>query len=69
MIEIDTELCKGCGVCIAFCPKHVLEASDRMNKRGSYPPVAARPDDCIRCLNCELLCPDLAIVIVDGEGE
>lgn len=69
MIEIDTELCKGCGVCIAFCPGQVLEASDRMNKRGSYPPVAARPEDCTRCLTCELLCPDLAIAIVGGEGE
>lgn len=50
--------CKGCGICVAFCPKKVLELdnSDKV--------VAARPQDCICCKLCELRCPDLAIEVL-----
>ncbi|MCK4443768.1 MAG: 4Fe-4S binding protein, partial [Thermoplasmata archaeon] len=27
MIEIDEDLCKGCKICIDFCPKDVFETS------------------------------------------
>ena len=61
---IDREWCKGCGICIHFCPKNVLEF-DRHGKAK-----AARPEDCIACRMCELLCPDLAIQIIESlEGE
>jgi 2-oxoglutarate ferredoxin oxidoreductase subunit delta len=55
---INREWCKGCGICVAFCPKKVLEL-DRHEKA-----VAARPEDCIACRLCELRCPDLAIEII-----
>ena len=61
---IDKEWCKGCGICIHFCPKDVLEF-DRHGKAE-----AVRPEDCIACKLCELRCPDLAIqIILDQEGE
>ncbi len=56
---IDEEWCKGCGICIHFCPKKVLE----FNKQGKA--VAVRPQDCIACKLCELRCPDLAIQILE----
>ncbi|MCK5559542.1 MAG: ferredoxin family protein, partial [Thermoplasmata archaeon] len=56
MIEIDVELCKGCGICIEFCPMKVLEESDKINKRGYYPPTAVKEDECVGCRLCELLC-------------
>lgn len=58
---VDIEWCKGCGICVHFCPKDVLELS----RQGKA--VAARPDDCIACMLCELRCPDLAIQIVTEE--
>ncbi len=55
---INRGWCKGCGICVAFCPKQVLELDDKDKA------VAARPEDCIACRLCELRCPDLAIEIV-----
>jgi 2-oxoglutarate ferredoxin oxidoreductase subunit delta len=54
---INLEWCKGCGICIAFCPKSVLELSEQDKV------VVARPNDCICCRLCELRCPDLAIEV------
>ena len=31
MIEIDQRLCKGCAICVEFCPKSVLAM------KGAYP--------------------------------
>ena len=54
---ITREWCKGCGICVHFCPKQVLELDDQDKV------FAARREDCICCELCELRCPDLAIEI------
>jgi 2-oxoglutarate ferredoxin oxidoreductase subunit delta len=53
--------CKNCGICAAFCPKHVLHCDDS----GAH---AARPDECIGCRFCEMHCPDLAIAVKEREA-
>jgi 2-oxoglutarate ferredoxin oxidoreductase subunit delta len=57
-IEINRELCKGCGICVAFCPKNVLELSEHEKA------VIKAPDQCIYCGLCEQRCPDLAIELI-----
>jgi 2-oxoglutarate ferredoxin oxidoreductase subunit delta len=60
-LKINRDWCKGCGICVALCPKKVLELDAREKA------VALRPEDCICCRMCELRCPDLAIEVVAEE--
>ncbi len=55
-IIISLKWCKGCGICIEYCPKNVLEFK---NAKA----VVARVDDCIKCELCENMCPDFAITV------
>lgn len=55
--------CKGCGLCIAFCPKKVFEA-DFEGK-----PVIKAPEACIGCMACDYRCPDFAMTVAVDEGE
>jgi 2-oxoglutarate ferredoxin oxidoreductase subunit delta len=59
--HINPGWCKGCGICVALCPKKVLELDDHEKV------AALRPQDCICCKLCELRCPDLAIEIETKE--
>ena len=62
--QINRDWCKGCGICVQFCPRQVLEL-DREDKVA-----AIRPENCICCNLCEIRCPDLAIeIIVDKEKD
>lgn len=54
-VKINREWCKGCGICVAFCPKEVLEMDDDGKA------LWAHPENCINCGLCELRCPDIAI--------
>ncbi len=60
-IFIDRRLCKGCGICVEFCPRKVLEISSEMDERGFHMPEVTRAEDCSVCGLCELYCPDFAI--------
>ncbi len=64
---IDADRCKGCGLCIAVCPRKALEISEEVNSKGYFPVYQARPEDCVFCSTCCIMCPDVAISITGTE--
>jgi 2-oxoglutarate ferredoxin oxidoreductase subunit delta len=61
VIEIDEALCKGCGLCVAFCEKRFLELAPTPNVRGVYVARVLPGAVCRGCRNCVLMCPEAAI--------
>lgn len=66
VVHILNDRCKGCGYCIEFCPRQVLEFSNKFNKKGYHPPVAVKPEFCVNCHYCEVICPEFAIYSVEA---
>lgn len=66
-IHIMKDRCKGCGFCIIFCPRDVLEESDEINKRGVHPPRVKDEKRCVLCSFCSAICPDFAIFVTENE--
>lgn len=61
-IEIDTDMCKGCYLCIEVCPKKCIGKSETFSKTGYFPAKFIK-DECIGCQTCARVCPDLAIKV------
>jgi 2-oxoglutarate ferredoxin oxidoreductase subunit delta len=62
-VYIDREICKGCQLCIYYCPKDVFEVGEEINDKGFVIPKVTHGDHCIKCKLCEINCPDLAILV------
>ena len=59
--------CKGCSFCVEYCPNDVLELSSRFNKKGYHPPEVVKPEMCVNCGFCRMICPEFAIFTVEVE--
>jgi 2-oxoglutarate ferredoxin oxidoreductase subunit delta len=66
-IHIIKDECKGCGFCIQFCPKKVLEESQEINAKGVHPPRIVDESKCVICSFCTSVCPDFAIFVVEKQ--
>lgn len=62
-IEIDQGMCKGCEVCIAFCPKKSLSVSDKVNAAGYFPAAFNSGAECTGCAVCAVVCPEAVIEV------
>ena len=61
-IELDQDLCSGCGVCIAVCPFEAI----RLEKSDENLVAIIDENKCKRCGLCRAACPAGAITIKDG---
>ncbi len=59
--KIRQDWCKGCGICVSFCPKEALS----LNSANKAELNAAR---CTGCGICEMYCPDFAIELREEGG-
>ena len=64
-IKINVERCKGCGLCVAACPRDNIRLSEDLNEAGHSYAVIADLANCTFCAMCGRMCPDLAIEIDD----
>lgn len=60
-LELDPELCTGCGMCAIVCPQGVFQVSDRKAN------ISDR-DLCMECGACSRNCPSGAISVQTGVG-
>ena len=58
-VTVYPDWCKGCGICVEFCPSKVFVIGDQGKA------TVVNEKDCIHCGFCELHCPDFAIVVRD----
>jgi 2-oxoglutarate ferredoxin oxidoreductase subunit delta len=62
-VVVDTEECKGCGLCVVACPQQVLGQNKQVNSRGYHYSFMEIPEACIGCSNCAVICPDTCITV------
>ena len=69
-VYIIPERCKGCKICIQFCPQDVLQESTSTNAKGyHYPEVApGKETSCVHCEFCTMVCPEFAIFTREVES-
>lgn len=60
VVFIKKNQCKGCELCIEFCPKNVLARSKGFNPKGYHYPIVVN-SECINCRLCVTVCPEYAI--------
>ena len=58
LVFIYATWCKGCRICVEFCPPGVLA----MDVEENHPRIVA-PEKCTACHFCDTHCPDLAIEV------
>ena len=62
-VQINPAWCKRCMICVEVCPKAVFAQAHKTHAGivREIPVWVARKEECTGCLECELMCPDLAI--------
>ena len=69
-VLFNRDKCKGCELCVSFCPKKILAMDTVVNAKGYHPACITDQSECIGCTSCALMCPDCCISIYElEEGE
>jgi len=68
-IKIDQDKCKGCLLCVSFCPKGAIVVEQKLNRRGARPVKFKDEGTCIGCCQCAWICPDCCIEVFKEKDE
>ncbi|MGE4321314.1 MAG: 4Fe-4S dicluster domain-containing protein [Acholeplasmataceae bacterium] len=64
VVTFDYEKCKGCNLCVQYCPKDILYQDKKtLNEAGYNIIKISEPDQCIGCAFCAIMCPDSVITV------
>ena len=62
-ITVNRNKCKGCLLCISFCPKGLIHLDKDLNSRGVKPVTFKESPECLGCALCAIICPDCCIEV------
>lgn len=63
-VTIGEDVCKGCGMCVAACPRKILAISKtKINTKGYHVVEMTDMKACTGCMACATMCPDVAIEV------
>ena len=62
-VQIDGERCKGCTLCIEFCPKDSISLSRELNLKGFFVAAFDVGKECTGCGICAVMCPEVAVEV------
>ena len=63
-LDIAVDRCKGCGLCVAVCPRKVLELDTLIVNALGYHPVGLTDSAaCTSCALCARVCPDAVFAV------
>ena len=71
-IRILNQQCKGCELCVTFCPSNILEMGTELNTKSYFFPhaIPEKEANCEQCRSCERVCPEMSIFLtVDKKVE
>ena len=63
-LDIATDRCKGCELCVHICPKHCLILDETVvNALGYHPIRLTDATVCTSCALCARICPDAVFAV------
>jgi NAD-dependent dihydropyrimidine dehydrogenase PreA subunit len=63
LLRVNTDECKGCGLCVEACPPKVIGMSERLNHYG-YRTATYAGAGCTGCGICFMVCPEPGAITV-----
>jgi NAD-dependent dihydropyrimidine dehydrogenase PreA subunit len=62
-VDLNSEECKGCGLCVEACTPRVLYLAEYLNRFG-YHPAVYQGHGCTGCGLCFFACPEPGGIVV-----
>ncbi|HVP58672.1 MAG TPA: 4Fe-4S binding protein [bacterium] len=62
-VKVTCDRCKGCELCVLYCPKKVLQMSSNINAKGYHFPEWTDREACTGCKICATMCPEVALEV------
>ncbi len=63
LVKVDSNECKGCGLCVESCPPKCLELQPELNSYGVHP-AHYKDEGCTGCGICFYCCPEPGAISV-----